>query len=58
MSKDNHLEKELKKIQYLLAGILLNRKPKVKEVAKIIGCSDKIITKIYPDRKNKKKNDK
>lgn len=56
MSKNNDLiMKELKKIQCLLAGILLNKKTDLKKVAKIIGVSDKTLTKFYPERKAKKK---
>ncbi|MCH7568647.1 MAG: hypothetical protein IIA87_04460 [Nanoarchaeota archaeon] len=54
MSDDKDIKAELKKIQYLLAGVLLNRNPNVKETAKIIGCSDKVLTKFYPDRSKKK----
>jgi len=54
-TKNNDIELELKKVQYLLAGLLLKRKPTVKEVAKIIGCSDKTITKLYPERSKEKK---
>jgi len=52
-----HIKEELKRIQHLLAGILLKRTPTVKEVAKIMGCSDNVISKLYPEKK-KKKNDK
>ena len=55
MTKEDKQIKELKKIQHLLAGILLKRNPNVKEVAKIIGCSDKTLTKLYPEKKRKKK---
>jgi len=58
MTKNNdQIIKELKKIEYLLAGILLNKKTDLKKVAKIIGVSDKTLTKFYPERKQKK-NDK
>ena len=50
--KDN--EKRLETIEYLLAGILLGKKPNIKEVAKIIGCSDNVLTKLYPEKKVKK----
>ena len=59
MSKKNDpIIGELKKIQYLLVGILLNKKTDLKGVAKIIKVSDKTITKLYPERIKKKKNDK
>ena len=35
----------------MLAGILLDRQPTVKEVSKIIGCSDKKISELYPKKK-------
>ncbi|MDO8740356.1 MAG: hypothetical protein Q7J54_02140 [Candidatus Woesearchaeota archaeon] len=50
--KDN--EKRLETIEYLLAGILLGKKPNIKEVSKIIGCSDNVLTKLYPEKKVKK----
>lgn len=46
-------EERLKTVEFLLAGILLEKKPNIKEVAKIIGCSDKTLTKLYPERKVK-----
>lgn len=55
--KNKELEDHLMDIKYLLAGILLNRKPNLKEVAKIVGCSDKTLTKIYPDKNRSNKND-
>ena len=48
---NNTILNELKKIQYLLAGILLNKKTDLKGVAKIIKVSDKTLTKLYPERK-------
>lgn len=45
----------LKRIEYLLAGILLMRKPNLKEVAKAIKCSDKTLTAIFPERVKGKK---
>ena len=56
--KESNLELELKKIQYLLAGVLLKRNPTVKEIAKIIGCSDNMITKLYPNKQKNKTNSK
>lgn len=62
MSKKNkEIEEHLEEIKYLLAGILLNKKPNIKEVAKAIGCSDKTLTKLFPERNKKgkiKENDK
>ena len=58
LEKNKKIEEQLQDIKYLLAGILLGRNPNVKEVARIIGCSDKTLTKIYPDKKRKSKNDK
>jgi len=45
----------LKTIQYLLAGILLKKDVTLKQVAKIIACSDKTLTAMYPERKVRKK---
>ena len=45
----------LKRIEYLLAGILLGRKPNVKEVAKAIKCSDNTLTAVFPDKGKGKK---
>jgi len=51
-STNDHMET----IELLLAGILLNQqsKPDVKKLAKLIGVSDRTITDLYPQRKNKK----
>ncbi len=45
----------LKRIEYLLAAILLGRKPNVKEVAKAIKVSDNTLTAIFPDKGKGKK---
>lgn len=47
-------EDRLKTIELLLAGILLKRQPNVKEVAKIVGCSDVLLSELYPDKTGKK----
>ena len=52
--KTKTAEDRLQAIEYLLAGILLKKNTDIKKVAKIIGCSDKTLTKIYPERKKKK----
>lgn len=52
---NKEIVEHLKRIEYLLAGILLDRKPYVKEVAKAIKCSDNTITSIFPDRGKGKK---
>ena len=51
--KIKSVEEHLVDIKYLLVGILLNRKPSVKEVAKIVGCSDKKISELYPAKEEK-----
>ena len=51
--KNKEIEEHLLDIKYLLAGILLNKKPNIKEVAKVVGCSDKTLTNLYPERKIK-----
>jgi hypothetical protein len=53
--KVKKIEDHLQAIQYLLAGILLKKEANLKKVAKIIGISDKELTKIYPQRKGKKR---
>jgi AraC-like DNA-binding protein len=56
MTENNkEIQKHLKEIKYLLAGILLNKKPNIKEVAKAAGCSDKTLTKLFPERKKNAK---
>ncbi|MDE1854865.1 MAG: hypothetical protein KGH57_00900 [Candidatus Micrarchaeota archaeon] len=47
-------EEHLETIEYLLAGVLLKGGSGVKQVAKIIGCSDKTLTKLYPQNKKEK----
>jgi len=54
--KIKKIEEHLQSIEYLLAGILLKREIDMKKVAKIIGCSDKTLTKLYPQKKSKVKN--
>jgi len=53
--RNKEAEDHLMDIKYMLAGILLDRKPNIKEVAKIVGCSDNALTALYPDRQKKKK---
>lgn len=53
--KNKDIEDRLKTIEFLLAGILLGKKADLKTVAKVIGCSDKTLTKLYPERKSNKK---
>lgn len=49
-------EDHLQAIEYLLAGLLLKKEVDLKKVAKIIGCSDKTLTALYPARKKGKDN--
>ena len=44
-------EEHLQTIEYLLAGLLLKKEVDVKKVAKIIGCSDNVITGLYPNKR-------
>lgn len=44
-------EEHLQTIEYLLAGLLLKKDVDVKKVAKIMRCSDKTLTALYPERK-------
>jgi len=52
--KNKEVEDRLQTIEYLLAGILLKREPNIKEVAKIVGCSDTVLTALYPGKIKKK----
>mgnify|MGYP001607648640 CR=1 FL=1 len=54
--KTKTTEEHLQTVEYLLAGLLLKKDVDIKKVAKIIGCSDKILTSMYPERKRGKKN--
>lgn len=53
--KPKSVEEHLETIENLLVGIILKRKPSVKDVAKIVGISDKRITEMYPQPKGEKK---
>lgn len=56
---DNKIEEHLRIIELLLAGIILKKEVDVKKIAKIIRCSDKKISALYPERRKvnaKKKN--
>lgn len=53
--KKKEFDDYLKTIEFLLAGILLKKESNVKQIAKIIGCSDKVLTKLYPEKKLKRK---
>ena len=48
-------EEHLQIIEYLLAGVLLKRDTDVKKLGKIIGCSDKTLSKMYPEKKRRDK---
>lgn len=49
--KTKKVEDHLEIIENLLAGIILKRNPKVKQLAKIMGVSDKELTRLYPRTK-------
>jgi len=49
-------EEHLQTIEYLLAGLLLKKDVDIKKVAKIIECSDKTLTRMYPEKRVGKKN--
>jgi hypothetical protein len=49
-------EDHLLAIEFLLAGLLLKKDVDVKKVAKIIGCSDKKLTSLYPEKYRGKAN--
>lgn len=55
VKKPRTIEEELRKVQYLLVGILLKKEPTVKELSKIMGVSDNAITKLFPEKKKRKK---
>jgi len=54
--KSKKVEDHLEIIENLLAGIVLKRTPNVKQVAKIMGVSDKELTRLYPQPKKKRGN--
>lgn len=47
-------EEHLQTIEFLLAGLLMKKEVDIKKVAKIIGCSDNILTALYPEKKKGK----
>lgn len=51
-------EEHLQTIEYLLAGLLLKRDVEVNKLARIIGCSSKILSQMYPEKKKGAKNGK
>jgi len=51
--KNKTVEEHLQTIEYLLAGLILKKEIDIKKVAKIIGCSDRTLTKAFPERKKK-----
>lgn len=53
MPKSKSQEERLEAIQFLLAALVLKREVDVKTVAKIIGCSDKTLSKLLPEKKKK-----
>ena len=56
--KTKTVEEHLQTVEYLLAGLLLKKDVDVKKVAKIMGCSDNVITALYPEKKKGGKNGK
>ena len=53
--KTKSQEEHLQTIEYLLAGLLLEREVTVNEVAKVIGCSNYTLIKLYPMHRKKRK---
>jgi hypothetical protein len=53
--KSKRIEEHLQSIEYLLAGILLKKETDIKKVGKIIGCSDKVLTNLYPGKKKSRR---
>lgn len=59
MPKKLKTQKEhLQTIEYLLAGVLLKRETDVNKMARIIGCSSKTLSEMYPEKKKGVKNGK
>ena len=56
--KTKKVEEHLQSIEFLLAAILLKREADFKKVCKVIGCSDKTFTKMFPERKREKPTNK
>ena len=56
--KNKSVEEHLQTVEYLLAGLLLKKDVDLKKVAKIIGCSDKTLTSLYPERRKGRSNGK
>jgi hypothetical protein len=52
--KTKTVEEHLQDIKYLLAAIILKKEPNIKEVAKIVGCSDNKLTELYPEKIKKR----
>lgn len=53
--KVKSVEEHLEAIELLVAGLLLDNRPDVKTVAKIIGVSDNVLTELFPASKNRNK---
>jgi len=51
--KNKTMEEHLQTIEYLLAGMLLKKDVDVKKVAKVIGCSDKTLSALYPEKRKR-----
>ena len=52
--KAKTVEEHLGTIENLLVGIILKRTPNVKDLAKIVGVSDRKITEMYPEPKERR----
>lgn len=50
------VEDHLQTISYLLAGILMKKETDIRTVAKIVGCSDKVLYELYPEKRQVKNN--
>ena len=51
--KNKTVEDHLQIIEYLLAGLLLKRDTDVNKIARVIGCSSKTLSKIFPEKRQK-----
>lgn len=59
MPKKNKTQEEhFLVMEILLAGLILKRDVDLKQVSKVIGISDKTLSKFFPERKKKKQQTK
>jgi len=54
--KTKTTEEHLQIIEYLLAGLLMKRETNVNKMARIIGCTSKTLSEMFPEKKRDSKN--